>query len=86
MFDMRASGQHTDKEIVDRVNAMGYRTKKNNVWDKNHQKTIGQTGGDIMTTKRLQHLIKKPIYCGVVVEKWTKNLPIKAPYAGFSFY
>ena len=44
-YDMRASGQYTDKEIVDRLNAMGYRTKKYTKWDKNHQKPIGQTGG-----------------------------------------
>lgn len=84
MFKMRATNQYTDKEIVDRINAMGYRTKMKNRWskDKESKRIVGQVGGCLLTVKSFQRIIKRPIYCGVVVEKWTKNLPVKAPYDG----
>ena len=83
MFEMRAAGQYTDKEIVERVNAMGYRTKLQNQWSKsNPPEIIGQKGGHLLTVKKLQYHIRKPIYCGIVVEKWTKYKPIQAPYKG----
>lgn len=82
MIEMRAPGQYTDQEIVERVNAMGYRTKFHNKWDRDHQKIIGQGGGNPLTIKKLQHHIRKPILCGVVVEKWTRYQPIRAPYPG----
>lgn len=83
MFEMRASGQYTDKEIVERINAMGYKTKLHNRWDRSsHQKIIGQAGGYLLTIKKLQHHIKKPIYCGIMVEKWTNHKPVQACYDG----
>jgi DNA invertase Pin-like site-specific DNA recombinase/chaperonin cofactor prefoldin len=82
MFNLRAAGTHTDKEIVKRVNAMGYRTKIKNRWDKAHENVIGSTGGVTLTVKHLQEIITRPIYCGVVCEKWTRHQPIKARYDG----
>lgn len=35
-----------------------------------------------MTVKRLQEVIGRPIYCGIMCEKWTRHQPIKAQYAG----
>ncbi len=82
MFEMRESQQYTDQEIVDEVNAMGYRTRIKNKWDKERKKIIGQTGGNILTVKKMQLDIQRPIYAGVMCEKWTKHLPIKAAYKG----
>lgn len=83
MLEMRALGQYTDIEIVDRVNAMGYRTKLRNKFDKaTHQEIIGQTGECVLNVKKLQQHIRKPIYCGVLVEKWTNYKPVKAAYEG----
>ncbi len=82
MFELRAAGQLTDPQICDHVNAMGYRTRAQNHWNKNHQEIIGQRGGHILIPKRLQEIIKRPIYCGVVWEKWTNWLPVRAPYPG----
>jgi site-specific DNA recombinase len=45
MFNLRAAGTHTDKEIVNRLNAMGYLTNIGNRWDKGHEKVIGSIGG-----------------------------------------
>lgn len=82
MFDLRAAGTHSDKEIVKAVNAMGFRTKARNRWDKGHEKIVGVRGGHPLTVKQLQQIICRPIYCGVVCEKWTRNRPIKAQYDG----
>lgn len=82
MFELRASGIYTDKEIVQKINAMGYRTKEHNKWSKDHTEIIGKNGGKELTVKKMQSLIIKPIYCGIVVEKWTKYKPIKAQYEG----
>ena len=82
MFRLRAAGTHTDKEIVERINAMGYRTRTQNRWDRAHEKVIGPRGGVPMTVKRLQEVICRPIYCGIMCERWTRYQPIKAQYDG----
>jgi DNA invertase Pin-like site-specific DNA recombinase len=82
MFELRAAGQLTDYEIVSRINAMGYRRRSFNRWDAGHSRIIGQAGGGPLLVKRLQEIIRRPIYCGVVWEKWTKWQPIEAPYPG----
>ena len=82
MFNLRAAGTHTDKEIVNRINAIGYRTNIHHRWDRAHEKVIGSTGGVPLTVKRLQEVICRPIYCGIMCEKWTRYQPIKAQYEG----
>ena len=78
MFELRAMGTMKDQEICDVVNGMGFRTKIKNKWDANREKVVGKTGGLQMTPKMLQKFIKRPAYCGIVCEKWTKMLPIYA--------
>ncbi len=82
IFILRASGMCTDAEITDRLNAMGYRTPLFQKWNRNHAAVIGQGGGNKLTIKRLQEIVKRPIYAGVVVEKWTKYKPVRTPYEG----
>ncbi len=82
MYEMRVSGQFTDQEIVDRINAMGFLTPQFNRWDKSHQRIIGKSGGVPLTVKHFQAIIQRPILCGVVCEKWTNWQPVKAPYDG----
>lgn len=82
MFALRASGLYSDKEIVKHVNAKGFRTRFFNKWNREHTEVIGQGGGHRLTVKRLQEKISRPIYAGVVVEKWTNNLPVRAQYEG----
>lgn len=82
MFKLRAAGTLSDKEIVDKINAMGFKTKQRLCWDKLHEKVITKLGGKPLTVKQLQKVIQKPIYGGVVCEKWTNHLPIKAQYPG----
>jgi hypothetical protein len=61
MFNLRAAGTHTDKEIVNRINAMGYRTNIHHRWDRAHEKVIGSTGGVPLTVKRLSARKKRPV-------------------------
>lgn len=81
MFELRASGTYTDQEIVDQINAMGYRSHTRNKWSKNKDKVIGTTGGLKLNTKHLQHIIANPIYCAVNNGKWLTT-PIKTRYEG----
>jgi DNA invertase Pin-like site-specific DNA recombinase len=82
MFEMRASGQFTDVEICTRVNAMGYRGRVFNRWDEAKTSVTRTMGGKPLTTKHLQAVVQRPIYCGIICEKWTRWLPIKAAYDG----
>jgi site-specific DNA recombinase len=82
MFAMRATGALSDKEIVKRLNSCGFRSRIHNRWDRAHEKIIGKTGGTPLTVKYLQAVIRRPIYCGVVCEKWTHGKPIRAQYEG----
>jgi hypothetical protein len=39
-------------------------------------------GGEPLTAKRLQFIIQRTIFCGVICEKWTQDRPIRAAYSG----
>ena len=82
MFRLRASGTFSDEEIVEKLNAMGYRSKVKNKWDKKHENIIGKRGGGKLTVKDFQRVIKRTIYAGISCEKWTNYLPVKAQYDG----
>lgn len=81
MFDMRVEGVN-DKEIVEAVNKKGFKTRVQKIRDKRTRKVIGTRGGKPLTVKQLQRYIKKPIYAGYIVEKWTEGQPIKAKFPG----
>lgn len=81
MFALRAEGVE-DPEIVNLINAMGFRTKQGQRWNREKTKVIGGTGGCLLTVKQLQRYIQRPIYAGVRVEKWTHFQPVPAQYPG----
>jgi len=82
MFNMRASGRYSDQEIVDRVNATGYRSRVFLRWDRAHRNIVGQRGGAPLGVKALQKILRRTIYAGVKVEKWTHGKPVRAKYDG----
>ncbi len=82
MFNLRALGTDSDEEIANKINALGYRSRIRNRWDKKHTKIIATIGGNPLTVKELQKKIRRVIYAGIKCEKWTHNLPIKAQYDG----
>ena len=82
IYKLRSEGILTDKEIVENVNAQGYRSRTVNKWNKEKTKIIGTKGGVVLTEKHLAEIIKRPVYCGVIKEEWTNHLPIYAKYKG----
>lgn len=81
MYQLRAQGV-SDPEIVERLNAMGFRTQEYKHWNETHDKIIGTRGGNPLTIKQLQRIIPNTIYAGVMCELWTEYKPIKAQYDG----
>lgn len=77
MFNSRAAGILTDQEIVDKVNAMGYKSRIQNVWNKNKTKIIAHRGGISLNIKQLQKIIQRVDYVGYNCEKWTDGIPLK---------
>ena len=82
MFRLRARGGLTDPQIVKRINKMGYHSKSTKRWNRAKSKVIGHTRPKPLTVKRFQSIIRKPIYCGVIVWKWTDGKPVRAQYEG----
>lgn len=79
MFNLLADGMGYP-EVVENINAMGFRTQKFKHWDrsdKEHPKVIGQKGGKPLTVKQLQRYIQQTEYAGINCEKWTKHRPIR---------
>ena len=78
MFEMRASGRYTDKEIVDHMNAMGFLSKPQKQWkvEGDERKHVGYSTPRQMTVKQMQKSIAYPAYAGVRVSKWTEEEPV----------
>lgn len=79
MFDLLAEGMDYP-EVADRLNAMGFRTRLRNAWDrtdKEHPRVVGQKGGNLLTVKQLQRYVQQTAYAGVNYEKWTRHRPVK---------
>ncbi len=83
MFEMRADGRD-DQEIVDTLNAMGFKTIENKHWDRSdreYPRVIGVRGGNALTVKQMQRYIGQTEYAGVIHEKWAE-VPVRAQYEG----
>lgn len=81
IFELRAGGT-TDKEIVEKINTMGFKTRLMAKRDTKTRSKIGCRGGVKLTVKKIQEWVVNPIYCGVIVAKWTHYQPIKASMFG----
>ncbi len=79
MFEMSIT--HTDQQVVDYINAIGYKSREQKKWSKSKDRVIGVKGGIKLNVKQLQKIRQRPIYCGVNSEKWLE-VPIKTQYAG----
>lgn len=69
IFRLRANGQHTDLEIAQRVNDIGYagrRTRKST-----------NKGRVLLTPVAIWRIIRQTVYAGINTEKWTNGQPIK---------
>jgi len=83
MFELRASGLYDDKEIAIKLNKLGFKSRKYVLRDKHDRtKVIAEKGGNSLTAKYVAEYVRKPIYAGVICEKWTNNRPVKAAFEG----
>ena len=76
IFQMRADGV-PDTEIAKTINSLGFKTRPMVKRDKRTKTKIGTKGCVPLTAKKIQEWIINPIYCGVIVAKWTKDKPVK---------
>lgn len=87
MFELRARGTVNDHQIVDEVNALGFRTRKMYKRNpKDRTKVIGEIGNKLLTVKHLWIYIQNPIYAGINIEKWTEGQPVKTKFDGLVSY
>lgn len=82
MYELRAAGDLTDKDICDRVNAMGFKTRRIVKRDPVTRQIIGYSGEKQLVPKRLDGYVVNPIYCGVRKGKWTHEEAVKTPFPG----
>jgi len=79
MYDLRSEGQLSDEEICETLNSAGYRSRIFRRYDKVTREVIGEGGARKLTPKQLQRYLKRPVYCGIRIGKWTKNKAMWLP-------
>lgn len=83
MFELRARGTLSDQEIVDEINAMGYKTRKRYIRNpQDRTKVLGERGGKGLGIKQFWRYIQNPIYAGINSEKWTEGNVVKGKFEG----
>lgn len=82
MFEYRTEGLLSDPDICKKINALGYQSPTMKRWNRERTKVIGKIGGNPLSVAHLQSIIARTTCCGVICEKWTKYLPVKAQYPG----
>lgn len=79
MFELKADGGWANDAICEHINAMGYGSRPQNIYDKETRRVLGQTRPKLLSEKQLNRYIEKPIYCGVRAERWNGDRPVIAP-------
>lgn len=82
IFELRAEGGWTDEAIVEHINAMGYRSRKQHRRDKETGRVIGIGGMKPLHAKQLRRVVQLPAYAGIKQERWTNYQPIKSQSPG----
>lgn len=83
MYELKALGTMTDRQIVDKINDLGFRTRETYIRDKKDRtKIIGKRGGNKLELTKINRYLENPIYAGVVKEKWTNDQLVKACFEG----
>jgi DNA invertase Pin-like site-specific DNA recombinase len=81
VFEGVASGRNT-RTLADELNQLGYRSRRKKRWSADGGQVIGHSGGNPMTPRGVLDMIKRPVYAGLIVEKWTHGYPVKANHEG----
>lgn len=83
MFELRARGTVTDRQIVEELNGLGYKSRKMHIRNpKDKTQTLGFKGGKPLNLKQLWRYIENPVYAGVSIHKWTDEKPVKGQFEG----
>lgn len=83
MFELRARGLMHDKDIIDDLNARGFKTRIAYIRAKHDRtKIIGQRGGNPLDKDAFDLFLRNPIYAGVNNEKWTQGKPVRTVFDG----
>lgn len=83
LFELRALGVMSDKEIIDDLNLRGFQTRIHYVRSKHDRtKIVGKRGGNKLDKDAMDLLLRNPIYAGIIKEKWTDNKPVRASFEG----
>lgn len=83
MFELRAECVLSDKEIVEKINDLGYQSRQRFRRDESKQRRIiGRLTPKKLTVKQFQRYISNPVYAGVICEKMTAYKPVQARFEG----
>ena len=82
MFELRAQGNLSDTQIIEKLNKKGFRTRTTYSHEKGTRKLTGIKKGVPLSVKQLQRYISRTIYAGYNIEKWTHYLPVKTKFPG----
>ena len=75
MFKLRASGQYTDEEIAQKINNMGYKGL-------GHSRRTDNAPEVSLTSGHLWRFVRRTIYAGINIEKWTNGRPVRCAFEG----
>ncbi len=82
MYEMRAK-KVPDKAIITKLTELGCRTRVRYKRDKHDRtKIVEKSGGEPLTVKAMEKLLRNPIYTGVNTEKWTGGKPMRCAFKG----
>jgi hypothetical protein len=70
IFEDSIAGNLSDKEITEKLNNLGCKTRVRNTWSKDKTTIIGKRDGQSLSVKQMQRWRQNPIYCGVNKEHW----------------
>ena len=83
IFELRATGIMTDKEIIDDLNKRGFKTRVHYIRSKHDRtKILGKRGGNPLDKDAMDLIIRNPIYAGINTEKWTQGKPVRCVFDG----
>ncbi len=82
IYRLRAEGLLSDDAICEQVNALGFHTRQRKKRDPLTRRVVGVTGNMPLTNKMLGRIVRRTENCGVILEKWTHDNPIRTPYPG----
>ena len=74
MFELRATGQYADDEIIRKINDMGYQGRGRG--------RLGDNDRVLLTKSHLWRFVRRTIYTGINMEKWTGGRPLRCAFDG----